>query len=78
MLCKLPNTEKPYQTRRPKAHVPDTTSLLCKGLDGPGPGPGSGQVQMLAVKRYVEHFGPSRAVLFSKEKVACDTLGLRK
>jgi hypothetical protein len=46
-----------------------------EGLHGPGPGPGStdnvrgpGRVQMIANKLDIEHFGLSRAILFSQRK----------
>jgi hypothetical protein len=46
------------------------------GLHGPGPGPtgyhicwGSGRVQMIAIKRCIEHFGLSRVIFFAKKNV---------
>jgi hypothetical protein len=32
------------------------------------PGPGSGLIQMIAIKRYLEHFGLSRTILFLQKK----------
>jgi hypothetical protein len=54
--------------------------MAARGVEvctGPGPGPragyhrlcsGSGRVQMIAIKRCIEHFGISRAIFFNKEK----------
>jgi hypothetical protein len=33
-----------------------------------GSAPGSGLVQMIAIRRYIKHFGLSQAIIFSKEK----------
>jgi hypothetical protein len=38
------------------------------GRDNVRPGRGSGLVQMISIKRYIEHFGLSRAILFSQRK----------
>jgi hypothetical protein len=43
---------------------------LCRGLHRPGSTRrGSGLVKMIAIKRCIEHFGLSRAILFSQRKV---------